>query len=179
MKEEKKTEMFVMHHLQVASVQGHDGKSAQAKRNKAWFFELHADDAVAALNQVPSTTSTEFKKAAKAFFDLNNGELPSDEDLEHLISQDLDLKNERDCALFEWHQMVWCQEPVVQRQIGTNPSVSVTLCPNVPLKTRRSPMLRPKQRLAPSGSARAMPSVGRSSSRLVKWTSTRARFSTY
>jgi len=61
---------------------------------------------VAALNQVQSSTSTKCKKATKAHFNHNNGELSSTEDYEHLIARDLDLKNERDCALFEWYQMV-------------------------------------------------------------------------
>jgi len=87
-------------------MEGYHGKGPQVKHNQAWFYELYADDVVAALNQVRSSTSTETKKAVKAFFDLNNGELPSAEDYHHLITRDLDLKNERDCALFGWYQLV-------------------------------------------------------------------------
>jgi len=82
-------------------IEGYYGKGAQVKHNQAWFFELYADDVVAALNQVRSSTSTECKKATKAFFDANNGQLPSTEDYERLITRALDLKNERGCTLCE------------------------------------------------------------------------------
>jgi len=85
---------------------GFYGKGSRVKRNQAWFAELHSDEVAALLNQVRSSTSTEVKKALKAYFDTKNGELPSREDYQRLITRDLDLKNERDYALFAWCQMV-------------------------------------------------------------------------
>ena len=92
--------------LDKLKMDGFYGKGSRVKRNQAWFAELYGDEVVALLNQVRSGTSTEVKKAVKAFFDTNNGELPSTEDYQRLITRDLDLKNERDVALFEWYQMV-------------------------------------------------------------------------
>jgi len=101
-KGKKKLVKAVLDHLKM---EGYTGDSPRAIRNKEWFSELYADHVVASLNQVRSTCSTECKKAAKAFFDLNDGQLPSDDDLERLISRQLDLKNARDYKLFEWYQM--------------------------------------------------------------------------
>ena len=98
----KKLVKAVLHKLKM---EGYYGKGAKVRRNQAWFYELYADDVVAALNQVRSSTSTECKKAVKAYFDRNNGAVPSNEDYQRLLTRDLDLKNERDYALFEWYQM--------------------------------------------------------------------------
>jgi len=68
-------------------MEGYYGKGARVKRNQAWFYELYADDVVATLNQVRSSTSTECKKATKAYFHLNNGELPSMEEGSSLLGK--------------------------------------------------------------------------------------------
>jgi len=58
--------------LDKLKMDGFHGKGSRVKRNQAWFAELHGNDVVALLNQVRSSTSTEAKKAVKAFFDTNN-----------------------------------------------------------------------------------------------------------
>jgi len=163
--------------LDKLKMEGCCGKGPKVKRNQAWSHEPHADDVVTALNQVQSSTPTEAKKAVKTFFDLNNGELPSTEDHQHLITRDLDLKNERDCTLFSWCQMLLMPRACGSAANWNKAKRECHPCPQVPLKAPKNPTLRPKQRLTPSGSATATPSIGRCSSRLPNCRSTRAGFS--
>jgi len=129
---------------------GFYGKGVRVKRNQAWFAELCGDEVVALLNQVQSSTSTEVKKATKAFFDTNNGELPSTEDYYLLITLDLDLKNERDYALFRWYQMV-----LMPRACGSAANWNKAKCEYHPLSTG-APKNSKKPYIAPETEAYAV-----------------------
>jgi len=85
--------------------EGFHGEGPRVEKNKAEFFELYWKNTVSLLNNIRSTAASECKKAAKIWWDENLHKLPSNEDLDRLISRDLDIHDDKDYLLFEWYQM--------------------------------------------------------------------------
>jgi hypothetical protein len=101
-KGKKKLTNGILDHLKM---EGYYGEGKHIEANRANFLELYGDDCVQALNAVRSSTSTEIKKAARAWYDSHGGTLPTDEALDRLIKRDLDFNNADDVEMFGWYQM--------------------------------------------------------------------------
>jgi len=99
----------ILDHLKMDGYYGQDKSSGEQKtriqRNRANFLELYGDECIQALNSVRSSTSTEIKKAARAWYDAHDHTLPTFEQLERLIGRDLSFEDAEHVELFEWYQM--------------------------------------------------------------------------